>query len=106
MTDTPCPPDITSLHEAVAALTKRLDRIEAQGAQPSTLEGAQARLTAAWDAVRGKSRAPEGAAPFRHPKGLLWPILTICAVLLALICAVELAEEIFDGLGHLGRWSD
>jgi hypothetical protein len=94
------------LHEAIATLTKRLDRIEAQGAQPSTLEGAQARLTAAWDAARGKSRAPEGAAPFRHPKGLFWPILTICAVLLALICAVELAEELFDGLGHLGRWSD
>ena len=107
MTDTPRPSDdITALREAIAALTKRLNRIEAQGAHPSALDGAQARLTGAWDALRGSARDPEGAAPIQHRKGLLWPVLTICAVLLALILAAELAEEVFDGLWHLGRWID
>lgn len=107
MTDTPSPSDdTTALREAIAALTERLDRIEAQGARPSALDGAQARLTGAWDALRGTSRDPEGAAPTRQSRGLLWPVLTICAVLLALILAVELAEEVFDGLWHVGRWID
>ncbi|SNT41452.1 hypothetical protein SAMN05421763_11610 [[Luteovulum] sphaeroides subsp. megalophilum] len=107
MTDTPHPADDTAtLRESIAALTARLDQIEAQAARPSALDGAQARLTGAWDALRGTSRDPEGAAPTRQSRGLLWPVLTICAVLLALILAVELAEEVFDGLWHVGRWID
>ncbi len=107
MTDTPRQADdATDLREAIAALTARLDRIEAQGARPSALDGAQARLTGAWDALRGTAREPESAAPPQQRRGLLWPVLTICAVLLALILAVELAEEVFDGLWHLGRWID
>jgi hypothetical protein len=107
MTDTPHPADDTAtLRESIAALTARLDQIEAQAARPSTLDGAQARLTGAWDALRGTSRDPEGAAPTRQSRGLLWPVLMICAVLLALILAVELAEEVFDGLWQLGRWID
>ena len=107
MTDTPRPSDdTTALREAIAALTERLDRIEARAARPSALDGAQARLTDAWDALRGTSRDPEGAALTRQSRGLLWRVLTMCAVLLALILAVELAEEVFDGLWHLGRWID
>ncbi|GAA0306236.1 hypothetical protein [Rhodovulum strictum] len=107
MSDTPRPSDdTTALREAIAALTERLDRIEAQAARPSALDGAQARLTGAWVALRGTSHDPEGAAPTRQSRGLLWPVLMICAVLLALILAVELAEEVFDGLWQLGRWID
>lgn len=107
MTDTPRQADdATDLREAIAALTERLDRIEAHATRPSALDGAQARLTGAWDALRGSSREPESAAPTKQRRGLLWPVLTICAVLLALILAVELAEEVFDGLWHLGRWID
>ena len=107
MTDSPHPADDTAtLREAIAGLTARLDQIEAQAARQSTLDGAQARLSGAWDVLRGTSRQPEGAAPTPQRKGLLWPALTICAVLLALILAVELVEEALDGLWHLGRWLD
>lgn len=107
MTDTPLPSDeITALREAMASLSERLDRIEAQGARPSALDSAQARLTGAWEALRGAAREPEGRAPVQQRRGLLWPALTICAVLLTLILAVELAEEVFDGLWHLSRWID
>lgn len=107
MTDTPRQADeATDLREAIAVLTERLDRIEAHATRPSALDGAQARLTGAWDALRGTAREPEGAAPTQQRRSLLWPVLTICAVLLALILAVELAEEVFDGLWHLGRWFD
>lgn len=107
MTDTPRPTDDTAaLREAIAALTQRLDQIEADAMRPSALDGAQARLTGAWGALSGTSREPAGAAPTQQRRGLLWPVLTICAVLLALILAVELAEEVLDGLWHLGRWID
>ena len=107
MTDTPRPTDdTTALREAIAALTARLDRIEAQAAQPSAISGAQARLSGAWEALRGNPQEPGPAVARPQRRGLLWPILTICAVLLALILAVELADEVFDGLWHLGRWDD
>lgn len=107
MTDSPHPSDDTpTLREAIAALTARLDRIEAQAARPSAPDGAQARLTGAWNALRGKSEEAEGAAPTQQRTRLLWSVLTICAVLLALILAVELAEKAFDPNWHRGRWID
>jgi hypothetical protein len=103
MTETPRPTeDTAALREAIAALAMRLDRIEAQAAQPSVLASAEARLSGAWNALRG---GPQAAAPTGRPS-LLWPILTVCAVLLALILAVELVDEVLDGLWHLGRWID
>lgn len=109
MTDTSLPTDdtpadTTTLRDAVTALTARLDRIEAQAAQPSLLDNAQTRLTGAWDALRGGPAEPVGTVPTSKRRGLLWPVLTVCAVLLALILAVELTEEVFDGFRHLGRW--
>lgn len=107
MTDNSQPTDDTpDLRDAIAALTLRLDRIEAQGAQPSALGNAQARLSSAWGALRGSPQDPADATPISPRGNLLWSVLTVCAVLLALILAVELAEEVFDGLWHLGRWID
>jgi hypothetical protein len=103
MTDSDKPADDTALRESIAALTARLDRIEARLAQPSAFERLQARIAAAWAALRGGGPAPDEAGQSRQDRGLLMPVLTICAVLLALILAVELAEEIFDGLRHLAR---
>jgi hypothetical protein len=102
MTETSRPgDDIAALREAIATLSARLDRVETQAAQPSTLDSAQARLTGAWDALRGGGK--ERASP---STGRLWTVLTVCAVLFALILAVELADEVFDGLWHLGHWLD
>lgn len=107
MTDTPRPTDDTAaLCEAITALTARLDRIEAQAAQPSAISSAQARLSGAWEALRGSPQEPGPAVARPQRRGLLWPVLTVCAVLLALILTVELAEEVLDGLWHLGRWID
>lgn len=107
MTDNARPTDDTAdLRDAIAALTLRLERIEAQEAQPSALDNAQARLSSAWGALRGSPQDPADAVP-TSPRGkLLWSVVTVCAVLLALILAVELTEEVFDGLWHLGRWTD
>ena len=102
MTDVSRPgDDIAALRESIATLTARLDRIETQPPQPSTLDSAEARLTGAWDALRGNGKDP--ASP---STGRLWTVLTVCAILVALILAVELADEVFDGLWHLGHWLD
>jgi hypothetical protein len=98
--------DTADLREAITALTLRLDRIEAQGAQPSALDSAQARLTGAWDALRGGVQGPAMAAPASPRRNLLWSVLTVFAVLIALILAVDLVEEVFDGSWSLGRWID
>lgn len=107
MTETPRPTDDTAaLRAAVESFAARLDRIEAQAAQPSALGSAQDRLTGAWEALRGSAKGPEDGQPGPDRKGLLWLALMICASLLALILAVELAEEIVEGLWHFGHWID
>jgi hypothetical protein len=107
MTETPrTGDDPAALRDAIEALTARLDRIEAQAAQPSAFDTAQERLTGAWDALRnGNARRSDGTLSTERGS-LLWTVLTVCAVLLALILAIELVDEIFDGLWHLGRWID
>ncbi|MCU0905901.1 MAG: hypothetical protein MUF73_00330 [Rhodobacteraceae bacterium] len=106
MTDTPGTGDDTAaLRAAIEGLAARLDRIEAQAARPSALAIAQDRLTGAVQALRGDP-APAAAPGTARPGGLLWPALTVCAVLVALILGVELVEEVLDGLWHVGRWID
>lgn len=106
MTDTPRPEDeIAALRTAIDGLNARLDRIEAHAATNTTATTVQTRLADAWDALRGRPQT--GDAPAAGPRsGLLWTVLTVCAVLLALILAIELAEEVLDGLWNLGRWHD
>lgn len=108
MTDTPRQTDdAADLREAIAALTERLDRIEARATQPSAFDSAQARLTEAWDALRGKRQEQQGRAALEsQPRGIFWAVLTVCAILVALLLAVELFEEVFDGLWHVARWFD
>lgn len=100
--------DLATLRAAVDELAARLDRIEAQGNPPSPLASVESRLVGAWSALRGgpQEAPPSPASPTSPRRGLLWPILTLCAILLALILAVELAEDLSDSLWHLGRWID
>lgn len=106
MTEAPRPDDeVAALRAAVERLTARLDRIEAQGAPSTPTATVQARVADAWDALRGRPQTGDALAG-KPRSGLLWTAVTVCAVLLALILAIELAEEVFDGLWHLGRWHD
>ena len=97
--------DLSDLREAIAQMQARLDRIEAQAATPSPVMQAQARLGSAWEALRGGPTEPP-VATGSGGRGMMWTALTICAVLVALILGVELVEEVFDSLWHLGRWID
>jgi hypothetical protein len=106
MTDTSRPSDNGALRGAIDALTARLDRIEAQAFKHSAVTTAEARRSGAWLGLRGSPHEPRCQIGLPQRRGLLWPFLTVCAVLLALILAVKLVDEVFDSLWHLGRRID
>lgn len=102
--------DPATLRAAIDSLAARIDRIEARaapsahdGRQDGAADSARDRLSGAWHALRGGDASGPATAGRR---GMLVPLLTICAAFLALILAVELADGLGDALGHIGRWLD
>lgn len=117
MTDTPAsrPTDeLADLKAAVDAIAARLDRVEAQAPRPGSGASPDRRLAAAWAALRGRPDAPtppdatasDAVAADAGPGRFFWQAVTLCLALLALILAVELVDDLFDGLWHIGRWID
>jgi hypothetical protein len=92
MKDTPSAEDLGNLREAITTLSARLDRVEAQVAQPASLGSVNDRLSAAWAALRGGS---SDHAPIQNSSSLLRVGLTLAALVLALLLAVELVDEMF-----------
>lgn len=106
------PTDTAALLAAIDRLSARLDRLEHQPPHDPLMTTARTRLAAAWAALRGTdpgdAPAPTGTragavATGTSPLGL---VLTVAAGLLAVWLAVEVVDELFDGLWHLWRWID
>ncbi len=94
--------DTADLRAAIDRLTARLDRIEGQAPAASPASTLSSRLSGAWHALSGGPAQTETGK--QHD--LLRTVLTVCAVLVALILAVALVEEVFDGLWSLADWFD
>lgn len=111
--------ELAALRSAVEGLARRLDAIEGRLGQTGSwqhrfddrLHSLRQRGAAAWAALRGAS--PDAAAPpavtpaaplaATAGAGLLGTLLAVGLGLIVLLLAVELVEEIFEGLRHLFR---